>query len=143
MLGDVKQAPTELEVGEDHRIVREMAYGIVGALSKGGGVEDLRDRVVALVERVRTHFTSEEALWERDRGWKDDPTSARWVEGLVREHRGFEERMKGLIADLRSDQGVRAVSRTIESRIRTLIEELFVHEFSETKLFQRRIFEES
>ena len=140
----MKQTPAGFEIEEDHRAVRDVANGILGAISKpAGSGADLCDRAVALLEKSRTHFALEEGHWNRDQGWKDDPTTARWVEGLVREHRGFEERLKDVIETLRSERERPTFSAETVARIRTLLEELFAHELSETKLFQRRVFEES
>lgn len=145
MLGFVGRGPSIREVEEDHVAVRDMAARIQHELSdERKSPEDLAALLEAFRSRLEAHFALEERRWSGFQGPDCDRTTAHWVEGLVREHREIERRIGDVLSRLGAEQGTRrAPSAAVASAIRALIDDLYAHELSETKLFQRRVFEGS
>lgn len=131
-------------IAAEHGALRESAAAIRSALERdrcscgsSGGCTCLRDRVEDFRRRLLQHFAAEEALWQAVEPGCTDWTTLRWIDRLAREHDAFRRRTAEVrlgLADLRPSLEVR-------SKLRAILDDLFEHELSETKLFQRSVFE--
>ena len=73
-----------------------------------------------------------------------DRTTSLWIERLVREHRGFERRLDAVLSQLDETKAASSPpSSEIAVEIREILKELLEHELSETRFFQRTVFEEA
>jgi 1,6-anhydro-N-acetylmuramate kinase len=91
-----------------------------------------------------SHFATEEAQWTRVDLARADWTTVRWVHRLVREHRDFEARLAKVLSRVEAaKKDGKLPSAAIETQIRAILADLLDHELSETRLFQRSIFETS
>jgi len=128
----------------EHGALRAAASGLRGALEakrcdcgSNGGCSCLRDRVDQLRRHLLQHFDAEEKLWsaiERDRA---DWATLRWIDRVEAEH----ERFRRLTAEARLGLAEPELAPDLRSKLRAILDDLLEHELSETKLFQRSVFE--
>lgn len=104
----------------------------------------LKDHLEGFRRRLAAHFASEELQWSGRTATRLDRTTSLWIERLVREHRGFERRLDAVLSQLDETKGTNSPpSAGIAAEIRAILKDLLEHELSETRFFQRTVFEEA
>ena len=131
------------EIEKDHVAVRDMAWRIHDELSRERATaEDLAELLEAFRDRIEAHFGLEERRWSGSQDSIRDRTTENWVRALVHEHRDIERRIGEILSRLNAEKEARRTpSAPVVSAIRRLVDDLCTHELSETKLFQRLVFE--
>ena len=145
----INQAAARLE--SEHGAFRASVREIQAELDRRLQSRDLaaggETLLVALDEfhdRLKRHFEFEEQGWTRpDVAARCTPSTRRWIATLTRQHADFIARIEIVVAML--EASLTHASRLPErfaGELSSLLADLTRHEFSETRLFQRAMFED-
>ncbi len=94
--------------------------------------------------RLEGHFAAEETLWHGADHARADWTTRHWIERLTREHGEFTKRLRAVRLGLEEPgRSASAPSAEMVATIGGILDDLLAHELTETRLFQRSVFEES
>jgi hypothetical protein len=137
----------------EHEVFRAAVREINAELDRARDSRDSRDlrcegdALLVLLERFREllqrHFSSEEEGWGRADPAECTPSTQRWIAMLTQQHGDFLERIEQLIAGLEAAlMPGGGLPPGFEGELSALLRDLTQHEFSESRLFQRAVFEE-
>lgn len=134
----------------EHDVFRASVREIRAELDRGRNSRDLRsegDALLVLLQEFRAllkrHFSFEEQGWNEADPAECTPSTQRWIAMLTHQHGDFLERIEKLILALEGSlmSGAKLPAE-FEGEISAVLDELSQHEFSESRLFQRAVFEE-
>jgi hypothetical protein len=134
----------------EHDVFRASVREIKAELDRGRDSRDFLSEGDALLvllqdfrELLKRHFSFEEKGWNEVDPAECTPSTQRWVAMLTRQHEHFLETIDRLVSSLESAllRGKR-LPPGFEGELSGLLHELTQHEFSESRLFQRAVFEE-
>ena len=109
-----------------------------------GGGETLLAQLDAFRERLNRHFEFEESGWNRPEvAAHCTPSTRRWIGTLTRQHEDFLSRIESIVGVLEASlTSGSKLSDSFGGELSSLLADLTRHEFSETRLFQRAVFED-
>jgi hemerythrin-like domain-containing protein len=144
-------SPVVERLEQEHGAFRTIVREIEAELARRQQARDLEgcgETLLAQLDdfsgRLKRHFTYEESGWSRvEVAMKCSPATRRWIDMLTRQHDDFRQRIDRLTAALETSlvSGVR-LPGTFEGELSSLLADLTRHELSESRLFQRSVFEE-
>jgi hypothetical protein len=145
--GNQSAARLEEEHGAFRRCVREIQAELDRRRQSRdllGGGETLLAEIDAFRDRLVRHFSFEERGWSRPEvAARCTPATQRWIEMLTRQHGEFLARIDSLIGELETALTRRtSLPEFFDGELSSLLADLVRHEFSESRFFQRSMFEE-
>ena len=127
-------------VEQDHAALHAVALELHGACAKCG-CGSLLERMRDFGARLATHFDAEERLWREVDDERLDWSARKWIANLVRDHEDFRGRIEGITRALAAAEAGARPPDDLVGDIRRLLGDLLQHELSESRLFQRAVFE--
>lgn len=109
-----------------------------------GGGETLLAEIDTFRERLIRHFRFEESGWSRPEvAARCTPSTRRWIATLTRQHEDFLTRIDAIVGVLETalETGAKVPER-FGGELSSLLADLTRHEFSESRLYQRAVFED-
>jgi hypothetical protein len=142
--------PMMQQLEEEHDDFRAAVREIRAELDRGRDSRDLRSESDALLvlmhafrELLDGHFTHEEKGWNEANPEQCTPSTQRWIAMLTCQHGDFRSRIEKLVLSLESALlSGRPLPPEFEGELSSLLQDLTQHEYSESRLFQRAVFEE-
>ena len=148
---DAQEPPCTIDprLEEEHAVFKSAVREIQAELDRAHDSRDIdggRDVLLALLSRLRSlllgHFSREEKGWSQLDASRSTPSTQRWIETLVREHRDYLKRIGELTSTLEAALLSRApLAAEFDGELSALLGDLMRHELSEARLMQRSIFE--
>jgi hypothetical protein len=134
---------------EEHAVFKTAVCEIQAELDRAHDSRDIeggRDALLALLARLRSlllgHFSREEKGWSQLDASRCTPSTRRWIETLVRDHRDYLKRIGELTSALEAALLSHApLAAEFDGELSALLADLKRHELSEARLMQRSIFE--